>query len=118
MSVQETTPDSDHALDRKCEHRGHDSRHLHRCQNCGLVWGHGNMMARDVEAHKCPRCGKTEWRQFSGLQNERPAPAMKSMLVIEADYLIYVRALLTVGIIVMGAVLLGELIAPWLIRKK
>lgn len=41
-------------------------RHLHRCQNCGVIWGHGNMMAGDVEAHVCPGCGKQEWRVYSG----------------------------------------------------
>lgn len=41
--------------------------HLHRCQSCGTIWGHGNMMQGDVEAHKCPSCGKTDqWRVYSG----------------------------------------------------
>jgi hypothetical protein len=43
--------------------------HLHRCQNCGTVWGHGNMMAGDIEAHKCPNCGaegKENWRIYRG----------------------------------------------------
>jgi hypothetical protein len=43
--------------------------HLHRCQSCGTVWGHGNMMAGDVEAHKCPKCGaegKDNWRIYRG----------------------------------------------------
>ena len=40
--------------------------HLHRCQGCGTVWGHGNMMQADIEAHKCPKCGKAEWRIYRG----------------------------------------------------
>jgi hypothetical protein len=40
--------------------------HLHRCQGCGTVWGHGNMMEADVAAHACPKCGKREWRVYQG----------------------------------------------------
>lgn len=40
--------------------------HLHRCQSCGTVWGHGNMMAADIAAHECPKCGKKEWRIYKG----------------------------------------------------
>lgn len=40
--------------------------HLHRCQGCGSIWGHGNMMEGDVAAHKCPKCGKQEWRVYQG----------------------------------------------------
>jgi len=90
------------------------NRHLHRCQNCGMVWGHGNMMKGDVEAHKCPRCGKAEWRGFSGGQEAQPA---KTIAVVQANYRSYLQALLTVTIVVMVSIVLGEFLAGWLLPR-
>lgn len=93
-------------------------RHLHRCQNCGQIWGHGNMMQRDVEAHKCPKCGKQEWRVYSGLQDgeaKKPAQATeKTFFLVHANYRLYVQAMMTVAVVVLGSILLGNLIADWL----
>jgi predicted RNA-binding Zn-ribbon protein involved in translation (DUF1610 family) len=40
--------------------------HTHRCQACGMIWGHSDLMVGDVEAHTCPKCGQAEWRIFQG----------------------------------------------------
>lgn len=94
-------------------------RHLHRCQNCGMIWGHGNMLIEDVEAHKCPKCGKSEWGKYSGRLSDAPHPPRGNTLtVVTWDYRAYLQALLTVAVVVMGAILLGELLAPWLLRRK
>ncbi|MGH9564243.1 MAG: hypothetical protein ACRD3S_22550 [Terracidiphilus sp.] len=50
-------------------------RHVHRCQSCGTIWGHGNMMAGDVSAHECPKCGVSEWRIYRGQQQPQRAAA-------------------------------------------
>lgn len=71
------------------------------------------MMQRDVEAHKCPKCGKSEWWHFSGLQDEKPAPAVSSLIVFEANYRMYVSALLTVAVVVMASIILGDLLVTW-----
>jgi len=89
-------------------------RHLHRCQSCGVIWGHGNMMGDDVEAHKCPKCGKQEWRPFSGGQAvKRPAPANPA-----SQYRAYLQALLTVAAVVMVSIVLGQLILDFLLPGK
>jgi hypothetical protein len=74
------------------------------------------MMAGDVEAHKCPKCGKSEWRGFSGGQAQQPATA-KRILVVEANSGLYLVALLKVAILVIGAVLLGEVLAGWMLAQ-
>jgi hypothetical protein len=91
-------------------------RHLHRCQNCGTVWGHGNMMAADVEAHKCPKCGASEWRQFSGLQNEQPAPQKKDP-PLRTMYVLDLKDLLSLAILGLVAYAAGHLLGEWLSQK-
>jgi hypothetical protein len=90
-------------------------RHLHRCQNCGVIWGHGNMMADDVEAHKCPKCGRTEWRHFSGGQAvkreriaaEKPTPYKDLFL-----------AVLGIAALAAAMVILVDVLAGWLTPTK
>ncbi len=90
-------------------------RHLHRCQNCGVIWGHGNMLFRDVEAHKCPKCGKSEWLHYSGLKPDQPA---KTAAVQRTYYVIDLVALLQVGILVLAGIFVGQVIADWLLARE
>lgn len=47
--------------------RTSEEGHLHRCQKCGNIWGHGDMMAEDINAHTCPKCGEAgQWRIYNG----------------------------------------------------
>jgi predicted RNA-binding Zn-ribbon protein involved in translation (DUF1610 family) len=91
--------------------------HLHRCQNCGTIWGHGDVLVEDVEAHKCPKCGAQQWRKFSGLNSDRENQPTNAITVVTWNYSAYLRAILTVAVIVIGAVLLGTLVAPWLLPE-
>ncbi len=88
-------------------------RHLHRCQHCGVIWGHGNMMGDDVEAHKCPKCGKQEWRPFSGGQAAtREEPAKRQTL--QTLYVVDLRTLVKSALLVATVYLAVQLIVDWL----
>lgn len=39
--------------------------HAHKCKKCSTVFYHSNEMRGNVEAHKCPVCGASEWDQFA-----------------------------------------------------
>lgn len=86
-------------------------RHLHRCQNCGVIWGHGNMMAEDVEAHKCPKCGRSEWRHFSGGQAVRRQAVETEKKTPYRDLII---ALLSVATLAASIVILVEVIGGFI----
>jgi hypothetical protein len=91
-------------------------RHLHRCQNCGTIWGHGNMLVEDVEAHKCPKCGRSEWHHYSG--GGAPAPIAKKQESGGTFYVMLFRDLLSVAVLVLAAAFLGQLLAEWLLAEK
>jgi|SRR5882724_8839202 len=43
--------------------------HAHRCEVCAangkqVIWVHSDNGAGDVSLHKCPQCGKIEWKKF------------------------------------------------------
>lgn len=90
-------------------------RHLHRCQECGTIWGHGHMMQRDIEAHKCPKCGKTEWRVYSG--KESHAVRRGSDAGPRYTWWDYLRAVAPIVLLSAALVLSLLVLTDWLGRK-
>jgi rubredoxin len=45
--------------------------HRHRCKSCGFIWSHSNWCFGIDEAHKCPICGKYQWKQYRGKKEAR-----------------------------------------------
>jgi len=82
-------------------------RHLHRCQNCGVIWGHGDMMAGDMEAHKCPKCGKGEWRVYSGGQSHGVQPRQQEIVL-------GLRTLITIALMAAAFVLFAQLVGEFI----
>lgn len=42
--------------------------HAHKCQACAtlgkeVIWIHPNTCRGNIAVHKCPQCGKVEWKQ-------------------------------------------------------
>ncbi len=91
-------------------------RHLHRCQNCGVIWGHGELPC-DLEAHKCPKCGKSEWRIYSGLKKDQPAPAKTAAVQGRTYYSVDLGTMLSMGLLAMAAILLFQVIADWFLDR-
>ena len=92
------------------------SRHLHRCQNCGTIWGHGNMMVGDVEAHKCPRCGKQEWRVYSGGKSH--AAQTRPQAGSRSTFWEYMEVVLPVALLAAGFCLLLTFGVEWIAKRK
>lgn len=87
------------------------ARHNHRCQNCGLVWSHSDLMAGDEEAHKCPRCGKTEWRKYNGNIDTSPT---SPVLIAPSHYQVDPARLLGGLLLAFGVLCLARgLAAIW-----
>lgn len=43
--------------------------HAHRCEACAakgeeVIWIHSETCKGVVQAHKCPKCGEVQWKQF------------------------------------------------------
>lgn len=43
--------------------------HAHRCEACAakgeeVIWIHTETCKGVLQAHKCPKCGEVEWKQF------------------------------------------------------
>jgi len=74
------------------------------------------MMVGDVEAHKCPKCGKSEWRGYSG--GGAPAPAKTEAVQSGHLYLVVLRDLLSVAALVLAAAFLGQVLAEWFLAEK
>jgi hypothetical protein len=66
-----------------------------------VIWGHGNMLADDVEAHKCPKCGKQEWKHFSGGQAvRRPAQVQEKTSYKDLAIVVLATAVLAAAIVI------------------
>ncbi len=74
------------------------------------------MLVRDLEAHKCPKCGKSEWLHYSGLKQDQSA-STKTAAVQRTYYVIDLIALLQVGILVLAGIFVGQVIADWLLAR-
>ena len=35
--------------------------HEHECDKCFTIWSHGDDMAGNEAAHRCPNCGHLQW---------------------------------------------------------
>jgi len=43
--------------------------HLHRCEHCGTIFGHGSDANGDYERHRCPKCGHGPVKEWNGNWN-------------------------------------------------
>jgi hypothetical protein len=86
-------------------------RHLHRCQNCGVIWGHGNAMLGDVAAHMCPECGAMEWRVYEGGQ-VRTHRVQGQVTVRQYFVAILPIACLAAAIVLLSMVVADVILAP------
>jgi hypothetical protein len=79
--------------------------HAHKCQACAaagkeVVWIHPNTCRGNIAVHKCPACGKVEWKQDAVETGKLPNHAQQPQGVDLNAVLGYV--LLAIGLALFG----------------